>query len=158
MIFADRVGQNFIDPLVVTELEPKVGRACLDAIISFPIAVEVSKLFPLSLARVDQLIDPHPSLVAAPGRGLGVGSLDRRGVGGLCERVRVGCSNLDQGVLDVQKSFPGGLSLRIEGEGAFDVRRDFPRSLSPCSLLLVYFDRLRCTQEHDQLRIAISAL
>ncbi|ORY88946.1 nucleoside phosphorylase domain-containing protein [Leucosporidium creatinivorum] len=40
MIFADRVGQEFIDPLVVAELEPKVGRACLDAIISFPLSDE----------------------------------------------------------------------------------------------------------------------
>lgn len=45
MIFADRVGQNFIDPLVVAELEPKVGRACLDAIISFPILEGVSASF-----------------------------------------------------------------------------------------------------------------
>lgn len=32
MVFADRTGGAFIDPSVVEELEPRVGRACLDAL------------------------------------------------------------------------------------------------------------------------------
>lgn len=35
MVFADRTGGSFIDPLVVAELEPRVGRTCLDAIIAW---------------------------------------------------------------------------------------------------------------------------
>lgn len=42
MVFAGRLGGDFIDPALVAELEPKVGRACLDAIIAFPISAEVS--------------------------------------------------------------------------------------------------------------------
>lgn len=66
MIFADRVEQNFIDPLVVAELEPKVGRACLDAIISFPIPDEVGGRLYLLSARIDGYTDSQLASGAAP--------------------------------------------------------------------------------------------
>lgn len=40
MVFADRTGGAFIDPAVVEELEPKVGRACLDALIGWDVEHE----------------------------------------------------------------------------------------------------------------------
>ncbi|GAA5913035.1 hypothetical protein JCM8208_005675 [Rhodotorula glutinis] len=40
MVFADRTGGAFIDPVVVEELEPKVGRACLDALVGWDIERE----------------------------------------------------------------------------------------------------------------------
>ena len=41
MNFAHRVGgeSTFIDPGLLEELEPLVGRACLDAIIAFPLTL-----------------------------------------------------------------------------------------------------------------------
>ncbi|GAA5945090.1 hypothetical protein JCM3775_000906 [Rhodotorula graminis] len=40
MVFADRTGGAFIDPAVVEELEPKVGRACLDALVGWDVERE----------------------------------------------------------------------------------------------------------------------
>lgn len=49
MIFASRTmeagGVSFIDPAVVSRLEPLVGRACLDAVIAFDIPSEVRSLW-----------------------------------------------------------------------------------------------------------------
>lgn len=43
MVFAGRLEGDFIDPDVVTKLEPIVGRACLDAVIAFEIPDNVSR-------------------------------------------------------------------------------------------------------------------
>lgn len=71
MVFAGRVEQDFIDPELVAELEPKVGRACLDAIVAFPIAEEVR----LS-TRSRECVADRSAGFASRG-GLGLGSVDQ---------------------------------------------------------------------------------
>lgn len=42
MIFASRTGEDFIDPVVVANLEPLVGKACLEAVVGFHLDDAVS--------------------------------------------------------------------------------------------------------------------